>query len=458
MTSNHVHKGFLRQLPSQGEVEQRYLLSTTQEMVLGREPDCQVTIDPFLYGCVSRRHAKIQPVSVSSSNVTWQVCDLGSANGTYINNVRLKNCQILSAGDRITLGENGPEFIFEYQPAQNTTQSSVASNSLPHVNYHPPVLKPVNIASQNLNTNVTSTQLFPFFSVEKDFTQKTYLIPASITVVFTILMFSARGNPLLFNFLLATYISGAAYYFVYRLCGKHKPWWVLLGSALMTMLIVCTPMLLLFIFIFRGILPGNIEAASPNFLSQLIAHFFGAGLMEELLKALPVLVAFYIGKQHTSPKREQIDVWEPLDGILLGAASAIGFTLVETLGQYVPAQVQSVALRVGIGAGELMGLQLLIPRILGSVAGHIAYSGYLGYFIGLSVLKPKKRWSILSVGYLSAAGLHGFWNATASTNNFLITAVVGILSYAFLAAAILKARKLSPTRTKNFATHFSNYD
>ena len=85
----------------------------------------------------------------------------------------------------------------------------------------------------------------------------------------------------------------------------------------------------------------------------------------------------------------------------------------------------------------------------------MAYTGYLGYFIGLSVLKPSKRWSILGIGYLSAAGLHAFWNASAS-NNLLIATLVGIFSYAFLAAAILKARKLSPMRSHNFATRFFN--
>jgi RsiW-degrading membrane proteinase PrsW (M82 family) len=30
---------------------------------------------------------------------------------------------------------------------------------------------------------------------------------------------------------------------------------------------------------------------------------------------------------------------------------------------------------------------------------------------------------------------------------------VGVISYAFLMAAILKARELSPTRAQNFATH-----
>jgi RsiW-degrading membrane proteinase PrsW (M82 family) len=100
-----------------------------------------------------------------------------------------------------------------------------------------------------------------------------------------------------------------------------------------------------------------------------------------------------------------------------------------------------------------VGLQLLIPRILGSVAGHMAYSGYLGYFVGLAVLKPLKGKQILSVGYLSASALHALWNATGSINAFFLV-VVGVLSYAFLMAAILKARVLSPTRSKNFATRF----
>ena len=125
--------------------------------------------------------------------------------------------------------------------------------------------------------------------------------------------------------------------------------------------------------------------------------------------------------------------------------------------------VNNVTLQAGEGAGQLVGLQLLIPRVLGSVAGHMAYSGYLGYFIGLSVLKPSKRWRILGVGYLSAAGLHALWNSIGFFNGLLL-AVVGVMSYAFLAAAILKARALSPTRCsawsryapQNFATRFSN--
>ena len=69
----------------------------------------------------------------------------------------------------------------------------------------------------------------------------------------------------------------------------------------------------------------------------------------------------------------------------------------------------------------------------------MAYSGYLGYFIGLSALKPRKRWQILGVGYFSASALHALWNASGAAS-VLLLALVGVLSYAFLVAAILKAR------------------
>ena len=150
-----------------------------------------------------------------------------------------------------------------------------------------------------------------------------------------------------------------------------------------------------------------------------------------------------------------VRIEKPLDGILLGTASAVGFTLMETLRQYVPGIVGDVTLQARASDIEpgLLGLQILIPRILGSVSGHMAYSGYLGYFIGLSILKPKQRWQTLLVGYLSASLLHALWNTTGFINPAIL-ALVGALSYAFLTAAILKARAISPTREQNFATRF----
>jgi RsiW-degrading membrane proteinase PrsW (M82 family) len=79
-------------------------------------------------------------------------------------------------------------------------------------------------------------------------------------------------------------------------------------------------------------------------------------------------------------------------------------------------------------------LQLLIPRILGAAA-HMTHSGYWGYFIGLSALKPSKRWPILSLGNFSEAALHALWNGSVAAS-ILFGALMGVLSYAFLVGAI----------------------
>ncbi|MCY7323968.1 MAG: PrsW family intramembrane metalloprotease [Phormidesmis sp. CAN_BIN36] len=449
MTGEPLTIASLRQLPSGTFSEQRqptYPLSTEQIIAIGRDPRCQVVLDPTLHSSVSRRHVEIRPTATTEDGrPVWWVCDLNSSNGTYLNGKRLRGCRVLKAGDRVSLGQTGPTFAFDYCLATSPPPPA-ASQTVKRI-------KPVPLLPQ-APRNVTFTQLFPIASAGLGLRQKAYLAPGIITVGFVVGLFVAVGNAVLFNLLLATYIALAAYYFVYQLCGKHKPWWVLLIAGLSTVVLLQSPVLPLFIVLFRQVLPGQVpETGEPmNFVVLLIRMFFGAGLMEELLKALPLLGFYLLGRLLPTPWKERIGISEPLDGILLGTASAVGFTLLETLGQYVPDMIQNTTLQLGDGPRQLMGLQLLIPRLLGSISGHMAYSGYLGYFIGLSVLNPRQSVVILGTGYLSAASLHALWNAIGSVSPFVL-ALVGILSYAFLGAAILKARALSPTRSQNFATH-----
>lgn len=457
MTGSRSQFAVLRQVVPSGRVpaalvlREPYSLTLPQAVLIGRDPRCQIILDSQVYGGVSRQHAKVSPSPTAASG--WQVCDLNSANGTFVNGYRIYGCQDLRPGDRITLAQDGPQFIFELQGKSVAPPMPPVSSPVAAFSKTKPPREPRTPPTPDA---VTFSQLFPIVSTGRDLTRKAYLIPGIITVVFVVLMFVTNGSPELFNMLLAAYIAGVAYYFVYQLCGKHKPWWSLLASTLITMGLLLSPVLLLFITVFRQWLPGNIppDPSSVNLGVFFVRMFFGAGLMEELLKAIPVLLAYWAGLHLRSPWREKIGVWEPLDGILLGTASAVGFTLLETLGQYVPSVVNDITLQAGAGVGELLGLQLLIPRILGSISGHMAYSGYFGYFIGLSVLKPSKRWQILGVGYLTAATLHALWNTTGAIN-LLVLAAVGVVSYAFLAAAILKARALSPTRKENFATRLN---
>lgn len=424
--------------------ERIFPLAVGQVTTIGREYDCQIVLESQTYGSVSRRHAAIRSLTENE----WEICDLGSSNGTLVNGRKLVGCQRLNVGDRLVLGDSRAEFVFCSQPSE---------------------VVPTPVAS---GANVSLTQLVPILSTGKQLGSKGFLIPGIVTVVVVVSMFGAIGNFQLFRLLLGLYLGIAGFGLVYFLCGKPKPWWlmpVLLVPALITILMIAvpvvkdggitftdSPVLDFFFAVFRHRLPGNVSSARPDFISQFVAHFFGAGLMEELMKACPIFLFYALGLFLPSWWRSQVGVNEPLDGILLGASSAMGFTLIETLGQYVPAVTQEVSQITGQEtAGELIGVQLLIPRVLGSVAGHIAYSGYFGYFIGLFALKPNTWFITLPVGYLTASLLHAFWNASASLSpNFAlwILAVVGVISYIFLVAAILKARAISPTRTQNFST------
>lgn len=59
---------------------------------------------------VSRHHALVRVSRTRAGQ--WLLCDLGSANGTYLEGARLKDCRPLSDGDEIRLGLNGPVLQF----------------------------------------------------------------------------------------------------------------------------------------------------------------------------------------------------------------------------------------------------------------------------------------------------------------------------------------------------------
>ena len=92
----------------------------------------------------------------------------------------------------------------------------------------------------------------------------------------------------------------------------------------------------------------------------------------------------------------------------------------------------------------------MLARGLPELTAHPAYSGLFGYFIGLTVLRPGMAVLLIPLGWLSAAALHGAWDATSDLiHSALIGApvhlVIGVLSYALLAGAIFQARDISPS-------------
>jgi len=315
--------------------------------------------------------------------------------------------------------------------------------------------------------SATPSELFPVLSKRKDLISKGLLIPVGIAFLFGMILTATAAEPEIFRNVLGVGIGLGCFYVLYSLGGKKKSWWVFGLATIFTMVLMLSPFFHVFFLVFYN-MAGTPQGEAVNqlsFVRQVIARFVSTGMMEELVKIIPVLLIWKWTSRMKSPLREKAGITEPLDGILIGAASALGFVFVETLLQYAPNAVLGVAGSIAkqlpqlppelyVLAGDVFGLQSVILRILPELSGHMAYSGYFGYFVGLAAMKPKHMWKLLITGYISAAGLHAIWDLFCDRPGIgvYLQLPMMIVFYAFLVAAILKARQISPLRAQNFAT------
>ncbi len=97
---------------------QRFIL-VDGELILGRDKKVDI---PFEDEGVSRRHVKFKV-----KNQLISVIDLGSTNGTYVNNLRIEKEQRLHNGDRITIGNT--LFLVKLDNHSTITSKAVVSES-----------------------------------------------------------------------------------------------------------------------------------------------------------------------------------------------------------------------------------------------------------------------------------------------------------------------------------------
>ncbi|GAB4370180.1 MAG: hypothetical protein Kow00121_10640 [Elainellaceae cyanobacterium] len=107
----------------------RFELSIATEQVLGRNPQAAQILLPDQLGLVSGCHAKLEPLADGK----WQITDLQSRNGTFINSSLLEpgKIHILQADDRIGLGsallaKGSATLVYECpNPQPNSTTATV---------------------------------------------------------------------------------------------------------------------------------------------------------------------------------------------------------------------------------------------------------------------------------------------------------------------------------------------
>jgi S1-C subfamily serine protease len=98
---------------------------TTRDIVLGRNPDTDLSFDPLKDLTVSGTHA-----GVIRTAAGWMVQDLGSLNGTWVNGEKISDPVILRDQDQIQLGTDGPvvEFrLLSSAPATGEYESGLGS-------------------------------------------------------------------------------------------------------------------------------------------------------------------------------------------------------------------------------------------------------------------------------------------------------------------------------------------
>jgi len=96
--------------PPGAELGKRYELGSNEEVIIGRGADCTIQVDR---DSVSRKHAK-----VVRDGAQWLVTDLGSTNGSYVNDGQISSCT-LRDGDLLKIGNA----IFKFLVGGNVESS-----------------------------------------------------------------------------------------------------------------------------------------------------------------------------------------------------------------------------------------------------------------------------------------------------------------------------------------------
>jgi RsiW-degrading membrane proteinase PrsW (M82 family) len=270
---------------------------------------------------------------------------------------------------------------------------------------------------------ISRAELLPFLMPVGQLWHSAFLWPGVTLAVFcaALLMFAAFESETGFFWCLAGLISLANLFLVYLWCGKKMPF--------------------LYLLMISGLALAIDSALSPLIVAAegALPSVFAPGLIEEAVKALPVVGVLAAGLLLPHPLQREYGVREPLDGILLAAASATGFAFLETMFVYVPKY----------------GALISTPRLLVNIFGHIAYGGSLGYFIGLAALRHRRAMPAaiaVLIGFLLANLLHDLWDAMRFYGKPLALispiheVIIAVVCFVVLGSFITKARELSPER------------
>ena len=149
--------------------------------------------------------------------------------------------------------------------------------------------------------------------------------------------------------------------------------------------------------------------------------FLVVGPIEETVKLLAVRLLPY--------RSDSFDA--VIDGAVYGAAAGLGFATIENALYISRGITMSGQVVGGGGLGELIGMGAGITALRALAGpGHVIYSAFAGYYLGLAKFNPDRSGPIVVKGLLIAALIHGLYNS-------LVQFVPGLLNLLFGVPAIV---------------------
>jgi len=151
------------------------------------------------------------------------------------------------------------------------------------------------------------------------------------------------------------------------------------------------------------------EAAGVEALGLVVVFYVIVGPVEEGVKLLAVRLHAF----------RDVRFDAVVDGAVYGAIAGLGFATIENA-----LYITGTTGDVGVGVFAAGGSVVTVRALAGP--GHVIYSAFAGYYLGLAKFNPDQAGPIVVKGLLIAAFVHGTYNALVSVLPAFLADVVGI--------------------------------
>lgn len=149
------------------------------------------------------------------------------------------------------------------------------------------------------------------------------------------------------------------------------------------------------------------------FLGSVLFFFLVVGPVEETVKLLAVRLFAY--------SKDRFDA--VVDGAVYGAMAGLGFAFIENA-LYITDNVPAGELDMGLSLIGIGGGITAVRAVAGP--GHVIYSAFAGYYLGLAKFNPKNRGPIVVKGLLIASFIHATYNSTVGIGTGLLAIGTGL--------------------------------